>query len=89
VAVANVGSLTARQQLIPKQLQGRVMGVYRLLTAGSAPFGALLSGVVASLSSVRTAILAAGAVVAVLVIVVGPVLLRVLRQDARPQMAAY
>jgi MFS family permease len=88
VAVVNVGSLTARQQLIPKQLQGRVMGVYRLLTAGSAPFGALLSGVVASLSNVRTAILVAGVIVAVLVVVLGPVLLRVLRQGTEATAAA-
>lgn len=78
VGVANVGSVTARQRLIPKQLQGRVIGVFRLLTYGMGPLGAMLAGAITSLWGVRTSVLAAGVFGFVVMAVLGPVLLRAL-----------
>ena len=58
-AVANVGSVTARQRIIPRNLYGRVSSVHRLMVAGSAPLGALLGGAIASWDGVPVAMFAA------------------------------
>ena len=65
IAVANVGSVTTRQRLIPRNLFGRVGSVHRLMVAGAAPLGALLGGFIASVSDVPTAMLVAGIVLGV------------------------
>lgn len=51
-----------RQTLIPKELQGRVNSVYRLLAWGAMPIGAALAGVLSKAAG-TPAVFAAGAVV--------------------------
>jgi hypothetical protein len=76
VAVSNVGSVTTRQMLIPKNLYGRVGGVHRLAVAGAAPVGALLGGLIASLYDVRAVMLTAGALLLLALACVGPALIK-------------
>lgn len=71
-AVVNVGSLTARQRIIPRNLYGRVNSVHRLMVAGSAPLGALLGGAIASWDGVPMAMFAAGVLAVVSLVVLTP-----------------
>ncbi len=50
---ANVGSVTARQHIIPRRLYGRVGSVHRLAVLSASAVGALLGGFIASASSVE------------------------------------
>jgi MFS family permease len=52
--VVNVVSVSSRQRVTPPVLLGRVNSAFRLVAAGSMPFGALLGGVVASAFGLRT-----------------------------------
>jgi len=79
VCIANVGSVTSRQRLIPRQLFGRVGSVHRTLVISALPIGALLAGFIASAFSVRVALAVAGVIQAVLWIYLAPALLRALR----------
>jgi MFS family permease len=76
VAVANVGSVTTRQELIPRELYGRVGSVHRLVVSGSAPLGAVLGGAIASVSSVQVTMFAAGALEVVMLVCLAPPLVR-------------
>jgi predicted MFS family arabinose efflux permease len=78
VAVSNVGSVTTRQRLIPRKVFGRVGGVHRLAIGVAAPAGAVLGGVIASAYNVPAAMLTAGLLLAVLLVFMGPALLKVL-----------
>jgi hypothetical protein len=81
----NVGSVTARQHLIPRPLYGRVGSVHRLAVLSASVVGALLGGFIASASSVATTMLVAGALLIVATVLVSPLLLRTLaRRDALP-----
>ena len=87
----NVGSVTARQHLIPRHLYGRVGSVHRLAVLSASVVGALLGGFIASASSVATTMLIAGVLLIVATVLVSPSLLRTLaRRDAlqtqNPQM---
>ncbi|MEP7025382.1 MAG: MFS transporter [Actinomycetota bacterium] len=77
-----------RQQVTPDHLQSRVNVVARMIAWGGQPFGAVLAGAIASVSSVRAGLLTGGvALAAVLVLsVAGP--LRVRAPDAVPAAAA-
>lgn len=44
VSIGNVVTTTLRQTLIPRQMFGKVNGVYRLVVGGMAPLGGLLGG---------------------------------------------
>lgn len=57
----NVVVITLRQRVVPDELRGRVMSVYRLLAWGTQPLGALLGGVTAAAISLQ-AVLAVAAV---------------------------
>ncbi len=57
VGVANVGSVTTRQLLIPRQLYGRIGSFHRFIIVGVAPVGALFGGLIASISSVPRRVL--------------------------------
>jgi MFS-type transporter involved in bile tolerance (Atg22 family) len=76
VAVANVASVTARQRLVPRALLGRVSSVHRLAVTGAAPFGAVVGGLIASLSNAPDAMLAAGLILMVALAALSPPLLR-------------
>lgn len=75
-AIVNVGSVTTRQQLIPKELYGRVGSVHRLFVQTAAPAGALVGGLVADAWGVRRAFLVAGIVEVVALAILAPALRR-------------
>jgi MFS family permease len=85
-AIANVGSVTTRQRLIPRELFGRVGGVHRLFVVVAAPVGALAGGVIADAWSVRGAMLVAGAAELAVVALLAPAVRRQL--PGRPRAAA-
>ena len=74
----NVGSVTARQHLIPRPLYGRVGSVHRLAVLTASVIGALLGGFIASASSVAATMLTAGVLLFVAMVVISPLLLRTL-----------
>jgi len=82
-AIANVGSVTTRQQLIPRELFGRVGSVHRLIVVLAGPAGALLGGLVADATDVRTALLVAGLVQFSVASLLAPGILRHLPAPAR------
>jgi MFS family permease len=73
---ANVGSVTARQHLIPRQFYGRVGSVHRLAVLSASVVGALLGGFIASASSVGATMLTAGVLLLAASGLIGPWLSR-------------
>jgi MFS family permease len=61
VSLANVASLSIRQERVPLDLLGRVNCTFRMFVYGAVPLGALAGGVAAQLWSLRGAIFVAGA----------------------------
>ena len=55
-------SNTLIQSMVPDRLRGRVMALYSMMFLGMAPFGALLSGVVANLVGATLTVALGGAV---------------------------
>jgi len=76
VVVVNVGSVTSRQHLIPRNLYGRVGSVHRLAVTCAGVAGALVAGLVASASSVPVTMLSAGLLMVFVLVAFGPALLR-------------
>ncbi len=72
VAVYNVGSVTARQRLVPRAMFGRVGGIYRLAVLAVSPLGALVGGAVATAAGPRVTMVVASASVLALLAVWGP-----------------
>lgn len=64
----NVITVSLRQTIIPDALLGRVNSVYRFLGWGSMPIGAFIGGVVASVAGLRAPFLAAGVVMAIVLV---------------------
>jgi MFS family permease len=75
-ALANVGSVTTRQHVIPRQLFGRVGSVHRLAVTTSSAVGAILAGLIASVSSVSATMLTAGLLLMLMVVLLAPALFR-------------
>lgn len=67
---------SARQQLSPRPLLGRVVTAFRTIGNGAAPLGALIGGVLAHAVGLRGTLLAASAILAVASIVLLPHLMR-------------
>ena len=57
------GTMTLLQGLAPKEMRGRVMGLFSTLFVGTTPFGALLGGVAAAHFGVTRALAAGGGAV--------------------------
>jgi MFS family permease len=57
------GTMTLLQGLAPRELRGRVMGMFSTLFVGTTPFGALLAGVVAARVGATRTLAVGGAVV--------------------------
>jgi MFS family permease len=62
--VWNIPVMSLRQRLTPHELLGRVMSVFRLSAWGSMAVGALLAGLFAEFTSVRTVLISAGVLLA-------------------------
>lgn len=58
----NIVTVSLRQRIVPRELLGRVTGVYRMAGWGAFPLGAVGAGAMASLFSVQTAYVLAAAV---------------------------
>ncbi|WP_412538591.1 MFS transporter [Longispora sp. K20-0274] len=64
VAVVSVVVMGARQRLVPPELLGRVISAFRAVGNGSAPLGAFLGGVIATISGLRAPMFTAAALLA-------------------------
>jgi Na+/melibiose symporter-like transporter len=84
VAMLSVAAISLRQRLTPKDLMGRVGGAWRGLVWGTAPVGALLGGLLASLGGLRLPLLLAGSLQISVAIVFARPLLRSIREGAQP-----
>jgi MFS family permease len=60
--VQMASSNTLIQSMVPDRLRGRVMAVYSMMFVGMAPFGALLSGLIANVAGAPTTVAIGGAV---------------------------
>jgi predicted MFS family arabinose efflux permease len=89
IAVANVGSVTIRQEIIPRKFYGRVGSVHRLIVSGATPVGALFGGAIAAVSGVPVAFFVAGALEALMLAVMAPALVRALRVPPVPWSANW
>jgi predicted MFS family arabinose efflux permease len=87
-AIMNVGSVTTRQQLIPRDFYGRVGSVHRLFVATAAPLGALAGGFVADTWGVRPAMMLAGALNLAVLAALAPAVRRHLPSAGRPVAGA-
>lgn len=58
--VGTVAVVSARQQLVPDRMLGRVVNVFRLIGNGSAPVGAVLGGILASRFHLVTPVVVGG-----------------------------
>ncbi|MHA7154232.1 MFS transporter [Arthrobacter sp. TMN-50] len=60
--------VTLWQSTVPQKLLGRVTAVYRTITRGGRPLGALLGGIVATTFSLQSAFIVLGIATALLVL---------------------
>ncbi|SOD91587.1 MFS transporter [Streptomyces sp. Ag109_G2-15] len=65
----NILTVSARQNIVPDYLAGRVNGAYRLLAGAAAPVGALIGGGVAQLVGVPYVLLGGGVITVVLALI--------------------
>ena len=77
--LATVAVVTARQQLVPDHLLGRVVSAFRLLGNGAAPIGAALGGLVASGLGLRAPLVLAPVVIALSLVLLSAHLVRLHR----------
>lgn len=64
----NVLTITLRQTTVPRELLGRVTAVYRTITRGGRPLGALIGGIIAASFSLQSAFIVLGVATAILVL---------------------
>lgn len=76
VMFLNVVTVTLRQSAVPESLLGRVTSVYRVVSLGSVPAGAALSGALASAFGLPTPFWAGGAVMVGVAVIVARVVTR-------------
>ncbi len=81
IALYNVVAVATRQRHTPPELLGRVQAAFRFVTWGALPVSGAALGLLASVTSVRTAFVAAGAGLAVVFVALGPVLWRSFRDE--------
>lgn len=75
-AVATVVTTSLRQELVPDELLGRVTSVFRLLSFGSMPLGALCAGFLVAAAGTTAPYWTAAVLLAVLALLTAPVVLR-------------
>lgn len=66
--LVSLNGISARQQVTPDDLQGRVNTTARMIAWGGAPFGALLGGLVANQTSMRETLLVIAVIAAVVAV---------------------
>ena len=75
-AIASVATTSLRQDLVPEHLLGRVTSVFRMLSWGTVPFGALCAGFVAAAAGVTAPYWLAAVLLALTGALAAPVVLR-------------
>jgi MFS family permease len=88
VTLWNIVTVSLRQELVPREILGRVNSVYRMLGWGFMPLGALAGGLVAHSLGLRAPYLVASAIRLVAVLVAVPTLLAALSAARAPRDAA-
>jgi MFS family permease len=78
----NVITVSLRQRLIPAELFGRVNSVYRFLGTGTMTIGAFLGGLIAFRFGLRATYWASAGILAIVLLVGAPRLLRLAREHA-------
>ena len=78
----NVITVSLRQRLIPAELFGRVNSVYRFLGTGTMTIGAFLGGLIALRFGLRATYWASAGILAIVLLVGAPRLLRLAREHA-------
>ena len=78
----NVITVSLRQRLIPAELFGRVDSVYRFLGTGTMTIGAFLGGLIAFRFGLRATYWASAGILAIVLLVGAPRLLRLAREHA-------
>jgi MFS family permease len=78
----NVITVSLRQRLIPAELFGRVNSVYRFLGTGTMTIGAFLGGLIAFRFGLRATYWASAGILAIVLLVGAPRLLRIAREHA-------
>jgi len=81
--VSNVASITLRQRVIPADMVGRVMGLFRMLILGAFPLGALAGGFLAHSIRLETPLYMAAGLQLLAISVMGRRLSRLVRGDSR------
>lgn len=79
ITVSSVVTVSMRQQLTPNELFGRVNSVFRMIGWGLMPLGALAGGFLAQLFGFRAPFVIAGAIRAVVLIAMVPILVDEMR----------
>ncbi|MFY1675069.1 MFS transporter [Plantactinospora sp. WMMB334] len=74
--LVTVAVVTARQQLVPDHLLGRVVSAFRLVGNGAAPIGAMAGGLIAASAGLRAPMVAAAVFTAGAMAVLSPLLYR-------------
>ncbi|KUF15167.1 MFS transporter [Streptomyces silvensis] len=82
--VWTVVTITLRQAVIPAHLQGRVMSVFRLTSAGTAPLGAVLGALLVDSSGLRTPWLVGAGALVLAPLLAGPALRAVPEEASAP-----
>lgn len=75
----NIVTVSLRQDIVPSELLGRVNSVYRMLSWGLIPLGALAGGLVAHEFGLRAPYPVAGALRGIALLLAAPVLIRAMR----------
>lgn len=84
VAMLSVAAISLRQRLTPKDLMGRVGSAWRGLVWGTAPVGAILAGILASLGGLRLPLVVAGIAQVLVAVVFARPLFRSIREGVQP-----
>ncbi|MCO5997982.1 MFS transporter [Actinoallomurus rhizosphaericola] len=79
ITVSSVVTVSMRQQLTPNELFGRVNSVFRMIGWGLMPLGALAGGFLAQLFGFRAPFVIAGAIRAVVLVAMVPILVDEMR----------
>lgn len=88
VGCGTVASVSLRQRHIPDELLGRVSNLFRSLTWGAVPLGALIGGVLAASLGLRAPLAVAGAAQVLIVLVLARPLHRVTTRANPPKSPA-
>jgi Na+/melibiose symporter-like transporter len=88
VTVVTVDAISLRQRLTPPELMGRVGSAWRGIVWGAAPVGAIAAGALATIGGLRLPLVLAGLLQCAVAVLLGPFLVRSLRQGANASVEA-